>query len=135
MHRLIHGGFSIATLVLKRSWDDQTPITKISGEHKPWKYYPWKGQFQQDQKLAEHVFRNKKDGYFIELGAADGLTLSNTYAFEAGQMCFVYFVIGDIFLGVCLNFVGIFFKNGLHMFVNHHDFNHQFGRFKLNNFF
>ena len=58
--------------------------TKISGEHKPWKYYPWKGQFQQDQKLAEHVFRNKKDGYFIELGAADGLTLSNTYAFEAG---------------------------------------------------
>ena len=56
-------------------------------------------------------------------------------------MCFVYFVIGDIFHGLFKHFVGIFLKNGLHMFVNHHDFNHQFGRFKplffffLNNHF
>ena len=37
-------------------------------------------QIGQDLKVLKH-FNNKKYGYFIEVGANDGKTLSNTYIF------------------------------------------------------
>lgn len=42
-------------------------------------YYSQKGQ---DKFLNEHLFKNKRDGVFIEVGAHDGISFSNTYFFE-----------------------------------------------------
>jgi FkbM family methyltransferase len=41
----------------------------------------YKSQIGQD-KWVQSVLGNKKGGYFIELGASDGIELSNTYFFE-----------------------------------------------------
>ena len=40
------------------------------------------GQFMQDKFLNEQIFKDKKNGIFIEIGAYDGITSSNTYFFE-----------------------------------------------------
>lgn len=37
---------------------------------------------KQDKYLNENIFKNKKNGYFIDIGAHDGITYSNTYFFE-----------------------------------------------------
>ena len=42
----------------------------------------YKSQIGQDKYISEHIFNNKKNGFFIELGATDGIALSNTYYFE-----------------------------------------------------
>lgn len=39
-------------------------------------------QYQQDKYLNEFIFKGKKNGFFIEIGAADGIDLSNSYFFE-----------------------------------------------------
>jgi FkbM family methyltransferase len=39
-------------------------------------------QFKQDQFLNEVLFNNKKKGFFIDIGAHDGVTISNTLFFE-----------------------------------------------------
>lgn len=39
-------------------------------------------QYKQDQFLVEHVFHHKKNGVFFDIGAHDGISLSNTYYFE-----------------------------------------------------
>lgn len=39
-------------------------------------------QFKQDEFLNKVVFSNKKNGFFIDIGAHDGISLSNTYFFE-----------------------------------------------------
>lgn len=39
-------------------------------------------QYQQDQYVYENFFKNKKNGIFVDIGAHDGITLSNTYFFE-----------------------------------------------------
>lgn len=38
-------------------------------------------QFSQDLKVLKHL-NNKKNGYFIEVGAANGIDMSNTYLLE-----------------------------------------------------
>lgn len=43
------------------------------------KYTSQKGQ---DKWVIEEVFQGKKNGFFIELGASDGINLSNTYILE-----------------------------------------------------
>ncbi|MFN8256705.1 MAG: FkbM family methyltransferase [Bacteroidales bacterium] len=43
------------------------------------KYY---SQYRQDEFLDKKIFRNKRNGYFIEIGAYDGITYSNSYFFE-----------------------------------------------------
>lgn len=43
------------------------------------KYYSQHGQ---DKFLVEKVFKKKRDGFFVDIGANDGITLSNTYVFE-----------------------------------------------------
>ena len=45
-------------------------------------YLPYYSQFGQDKYLNEEVFRNKTNGVFVEIGAYDGIKLSNTYFFE-----------------------------------------------------
>lgn len=40
------------------------------------------GQFKQDKWLIEDYFKFKKNGYFIDLAAGDGIFLSNTYLLE-----------------------------------------------------
>jgi len=45
-------------------------------------YLPYYAQFGQDKYLNEEVFKNKRGGVFVEIGAYDGITLSNTYFFE-----------------------------------------------------
>lgn len=42
-------------------------------------YYSQDGQ---DEFLNENIFKNKKEGVFIDIGANDGITFSNTYFFE-----------------------------------------------------
>lgn len=42
----------------------------------------FQSQFGQDKFLAQEIFKNKRNGYFIDIGAYDGITLSNTYYFE-----------------------------------------------------
>lgn len=39
-------------------------------------------QYQQDQYVYENFFKDKKNGVFVDIGAHDGVTLSNTYFFE-----------------------------------------------------
>jgi FkbM family methyltransferase len=39
-------------------------------------------QFQQDQFAYENYFQNKTDGYFVDIGAADGIKFSNSKFFE-----------------------------------------------------
>lgn len=39
-------------------------------------------QVGQDRYLNEQVFKNKKNGVFVDIGAFDGVTISNTYFFE-----------------------------------------------------
>ncbi len=46
---------------------------------------PFEGYFSQkgqDKFLNEQIFNNKKNGFFIEIGAHDGISFSNTYYFE-----------------------------------------------------
>lgn len=42
----------------------------------------YKSQIGQDKYVLNNIFSNKKNGYFIELGAADGISHSNTYYME-----------------------------------------------------
>jgi FkbM family methyltransferase len=42
-------------------------------------FYGSKGQ---DRWIVERVFASRRDGYFVEIGAADGRTHSNTYVLE-----------------------------------------------------
>jgi FkbM family methyltransferase len=44
-------------------------------------YHSQKG-VGQDKYLNEEVFKNKKGGVFVDIGAYDGVSLSNTYFFE-----------------------------------------------------
>jgi len=39
-------------------------------------------QFEQDKYLNEEIFYQKKNGVFVDIGAYDGITISNTYFFE-----------------------------------------------------
>jgi FkbM family methyltransferase len=43
------------------------------------KYY---SQYQQDKILNQTIFRNRRHGVFCDVGAFDGITMSNTYFFE-----------------------------------------------------
>ena len=38
-------------------------------------------QFKQDQVLNEQIFKNKTDGFFVDIGAYDGITDSNSLFF------------------------------------------------------
>jgi FkbM family methyltransferase len=42
----------------------------------------YKSQYNQDRFLNEKFFHNKKNGVFIDIGAHDGVSLSNSYFFE-----------------------------------------------------
>ncbi|NOT00377.1 MAG: FkbM family methyltransferase [Phycisphaerales bacterium] len=42
----------------------------------------YRAQFGED-RILDQVFRGRTDGYFIEVGAYDGVTLSNTYRLES----------------------------------------------------
>jgi FkbM family methyltransferase len=46
---------------------------------------PYEGYFSQkgqDKFLHEQIFKNKKNGFFVEVGAHDGVSFSNSYFFE-----------------------------------------------------
>src|SRR5262249_43476778 len=40
------------------------------------------GQVKQDQFLNENLFKNQKGGFFVDVGAHNGLTINNTLFFE-----------------------------------------------------
>lgn len=42
----------------------------------------YKSQVGQDKFVHEHFFMNKKNGIFVDIGAHDGITFSNSYFFE-----------------------------------------------------
>lgn len=42
----------------------------------------YRSQIGQDKYIIEHIFCNKRNGYFIELGVGDGEHFSNTYCLE-----------------------------------------------------
>jgi FkbM family methyltransferase len=39
-------------------------------------------QYGQDRFIAEQVFKQKRNGFFLDIGAYDGITMSNTFVFE-----------------------------------------------------
>lgn len=45
-------------------------------------FFPYYSQCRQDQFLNENIFLNQKNGFFVEIGAHDGISYSNTYYFE-----------------------------------------------------
>lgn len=55
---------------------DNKKKTQVSG------FFQYYSQYGQDKFLNEEVFLHKKNGFFIEIGAHDGISLSNTYFFE-----------------------------------------------------
>lgn len=44
--------------------------------------FSYPSQFGQDKYAHEHFFQNKRDGIFVDVGAHDGISCSNTYFFE-----------------------------------------------------
>jgi len=42
----------------------------------------FKSQYGQDEYLNSNIFKNKKNGVFVDIGAHNGVSLSNTYFFE-----------------------------------------------------
>ncbi len=40
------------------------------------------GQFKQDEFVYNNFFKNKKNGFYVDIGAHDGISGSNTYFFE-----------------------------------------------------
>lgn len=46
------------------------------------KYYSQHGQ---DKYLEETIFKGKRNGVFLDIGASDGITMSNTYFFEISR--------------------------------------------------
>ena len=47
-----------------------------------WPEDEYKSQIGQDKWVTEVVFPGKRDGFFIDIGAYDGVTISNTYMLE-----------------------------------------------------
>ena len=45
---------------------------------------PYHSQVGQDRFLNERVFHNKRNGIFVDIGAYDGVTISNTLFYETG---------------------------------------------------
>lgn len=43
---------------------------------------PYHSQYGQDKIINERIFGSKKNGFFVDIGANDGITGSNTYFFE-----------------------------------------------------
>ena len=56
-------------------------INKENKEQAPFRYFSQPG-VKQDQYLHETFFKEKRGGTFIDIGAHDGVTYSNTYFFE-----------------------------------------------------
>lgn len=40
------------------------------------------GQYRQDEYVYNNFFKDKKNGFYIDIGAHDGISLSNSYFFE-----------------------------------------------------
>ena len=47
----------------------------------------YKSQYGQDKYIIENVFKGMNHGCFIDLGAHDGITFSNTYVLEKKYNC------------------------------------------------
>jgi FkbM family methyltransferase len=45
-------------------------------------FYPYYARHGQDKFLNENIFKNKKNGIFVDIGAYDGIESSNTLFFE-----------------------------------------------------
>jgi FkbM family methyltransferase len=45
----------------------------------------YKAQWKQDKILDENIFKFKTNGFFVDVGAYDGITGSNTYFFEKNR--------------------------------------------------
>jgi FkbM family methyltransferase len=43
---------------------------------------PYHSQYGQDKIINERIFGSKRNGFFVDIGANDGITGSNTYFFE-----------------------------------------------------
>lgn len=43
-------------------------------------------QYKQDKILEEKIFRGFKNGFFVDVGAHDGITINNTLYFEEYNM-------------------------------------------------
>jgi hypothetical protein len=57
------------------------------------------GQFHEAEYLAKEIFGNQRRGFFIEAGAFEGETLSNTLYFEATKVLFTRF--STFYMGFC----------------------------------
>lgn len=45
-------------------------------------FFPYYSQIGQDKFLNESIFKNKKNGVFVDIGAHDGISYSNSFYFE-----------------------------------------------------
>jgi FkbM family methyltransferase len=73
-------------------------LTEMAAGIKSGRQIQFRGQVDQDL-LAYLFFKGRKNGFYIDIGANDGLTLSNTYAFEQlGWMGACVEPVPDVFL-------------------------------------
>ncbi len=70
---------SIACLLNELS---ANPISVGQSEWAALESVHYKSQCGQDRFVNEHFFRGKQNGVFVDIGAYDGVTISNTYFFE-----------------------------------------------------
>jgi FkbM family methyltransferase len=69
----------IGRMFTRLKWNQVTrEVPRIVRDEKFPSYY---GQYHQDRFVAD-LFQNKRDGFFIDIGANDGISFSNTYYFE-----------------------------------------------------
>jgi len=76
---LIRKFFSIFPIYILHKIKKEITQLEREGNGIKTKYY---GQFDQDYWVIDDVFDFKKNGFFIELAAGDGIKLSNTYLLE-----------------------------------------------------
>lgn len=69
--------------VVKDSMANYQPAPKTAYQAcLEYRRYPYQSQVGQDRYLNEVIFKDKKNGFFVDIGAHDGYTFSNSYFFE-----------------------------------------------------
>jgi hypothetical protein len=58
-------------------------------------------QYKQDEFLDKVLFKKKQNGFFIEIGAHDGISFSNSFFFEKNRS----------WEGICIEPILLYLKN------------------------
>lgn len=68
--------------VVQKSINANQPQKSVYQACVEYRRYPYYSQVGQDRYLNEYIFKDKKNGFFVDIGAHDGYTINNSYFFE-----------------------------------------------------